>query len=84
MYCKYCGKQIADDSTSCQYCGGKVDVPVVEPQEATTVQEEPATESNKLAQTAQEVVVSTKDRSALQVEITKKSVENTLPLLMRL
>ncbi|MFW5573382.1 MAG: zinc-ribbon domain-containing protein [Prevotella sp.] len=25
MYCKHCGKQIADDSTFCQYCGGKVD-----------------------------------------------------------
>jgi len=23
MYCKYCGKQIADDSTFCQYCGRK-------------------------------------------------------------
>lgn len=21
MYCKYCGKQIADDSAFCQYCG---------------------------------------------------------------
>lgn len=23
MYCKHCGKQIADDSKFCQYCGGK-------------------------------------------------------------
>ena len=23
MYCKHCGKQITDDSTFCQYCGGK-------------------------------------------------------------
>lgn len=23
MFCKHCGKQIADDSTFCQYCGGK-------------------------------------------------------------
>ncbi len=22
MYCKHCGKQISDDSTFCQYCGG--------------------------------------------------------------
>lgn len=22
MFCKHCGKQIADDSTFCQYCGG--------------------------------------------------------------
>lgn len=25
MYCKHCGKQIADDSSFCQYCGGKLD-----------------------------------------------------------
>ncbi len=25
MYCKHCGKQIADDSTFCQFCGGKLD-----------------------------------------------------------
>lgn len=24
MYCKYCGKQIADDSRFCQECGGKL------------------------------------------------------------
>ena len=23
MYCKYCGKEIADDSIFCRYCGGK-------------------------------------------------------------
>lgn len=23
MYCKHCGKEIADDSTFCNYCGGK-------------------------------------------------------------
>lgn len=25
MYCKHCGKEIADDSKFCQYCGGKID-----------------------------------------------------------
>ena len=25
MYCKHCGKEIADNSTFCQYCGGKQD-----------------------------------------------------------
>ncbi|MBR5715994.1 MAG: zinc-ribbon domain-containing protein [Bacteroidales bacterium] len=24
MFCKYCGKQIADDSNYCQHCGGKI------------------------------------------------------------
>ena len=23
MYCKHCGKEIADDSKFCQHCGGK-------------------------------------------------------------
>jgi hypothetical protein len=26
MYCKHCGKEIADDSKFCQHCGGKQDV----------------------------------------------------------
>ena len=25
MYCKHCGKEIADDSKFCQHCGGKLD-----------------------------------------------------------
>ena len=25
MYCKYCGKQIADDSKFCQHCGGNLE-----------------------------------------------------------
>lgn len=25
MYCKHCGKEIADDSKFCQHCGGKID-----------------------------------------------------------
>ena len=24
MYCRYCGKEIADDSAFCQYCGGQI------------------------------------------------------------
>ena len=26
MFCKHCGKEIADNSAFCQYCGGKQDV----------------------------------------------------------
>ncbi len=37
MYCKHCGKQIADDSLFCEFCGTKV-APAVEPQPV----EEPA------------------------------------------
>ena len=25
MYCKHCGREIADDSKFCQHCGGKLD-----------------------------------------------------------
>lgn len=28
MYCKHCGKEIADNSTFCQYCGGKQDIAI--------------------------------------------------------
>lgn len=26
MYCKHCGKEIADDSNFCQHCGGEQDI----------------------------------------------------------
>ena len=52
MYCKHCGKQIADDSTFCQYCGGKVDTPAQEPKEDSTVEqnEQPAEKEQQQAQ----------------------------------
>ena len=28
MYCKHCGKEIADDSKFCQHCGGKLDASI--------------------------------------------------------
>lgn len=30
MYCNKCGKQIADDSIFCNYCGIKIDIPLKE------------------------------------------------------
>ncbi len=36
MYCKYCGKQIADDSRFCQHCGKSL----------ATVEEEPVDKEN--------------------------------------
>ena len=38
MYCKYCGKQISDDSTFCQYCGGKQDNNELLPKETLKVE----------------------------------------------
>ena len=39
MYCKHCGKQIAEDSTFCQYCGGKVESSSVREAEKTDAHE---------------------------------------------
>jgi len=75
MYCKHCGKQIADDSSFCQYCGGKVDAQILDNQQASTNPTEKSTETEQ--QSAQEVIVTTKDDSAIQVEITKKSSDNS-------
>lgn len=37
MYCKHCGKEIADDSKFCQHCGGKIDNSVSLDQESLEV-----------------------------------------------
>ncbi len=81
MYCKHCGKQIADDSAFCQYCGGKIDTLVVNPQEEVSVQKESVTENDNAAQQTQEVIIATKDDSALRVEITKKKGANHSPVI---
>ena len=76
MYCKHCGKQIADDSTFCQYCGGKVDTPAQEPKEDSTIEqiEQPAEKEQQLAP---EVVITTKETQPLQVEVSKKTTDNS-------
>lgn len=76
MYCKHCGKQIADDSTFCQYCGGKVDAPAQEPKEDSIVEpnEHPAEEEQL---PAQEVVLTTNETKPLQVEVSKKTKDNS-------
>lgn len=76
MFCKHCGKQISDDSTFCQYCGGKVDAPAQESKEDFIVQqiEKPA-EADK--EQAEEVVITTKETQPLQVEVSKKTKDNS-------
>ena len=39
MYCKHCGKPIADDSSFCQYCGSKVDSCLIQKNDNTSINE---------------------------------------------
>ena len=41
MYCKYCGKEIADDSKFCQHCGGKQEDSFASPTNNEVKSEEP-------------------------------------------
>ena len=74
MYCKYCGKQIADDSTFCQYCGGKLDERTNNGEQSHI--EEPVDPKAETNTPAQEVVVTTKEAKPIQVEVSKKSTDN--------
>lgn len=46
MYCKHCGKEIADDSKFCKYCGNKLDEPSESEQVVKSV-EAPSIDENK-------------------------------------
>lgn len=72
MYCKHCGKVIADDSKFCQHCGGSIDTPILGSKEETNI-EKPAEEDN----TTPQIVIKTNDNSAIQVELTNKSTDNS-------
>lgn len=72
MYCKHCGKVIADDSKFCQHCGGRIDTPILDSKEEASI-EKPAEEDN----TTPQIVIKTNDDSAIQVELTKKSTDNS-------
>lgn len=75
MYCKHCGKQISDDSTFCQFCGGRVDIISTSvPQKSNDTDTE---EDNKSSAASPEVIVSTKESSPLKVEVSKKGKENS-------
>lgn len=41
MYCKHCGKEIADDSKFCQHCGGKQEESIASPINNEVKPEEP-------------------------------------------
>lgn len=40
MFCKHCGKLIADDSTFCQYCGGRQEFIIQQPSESKNLKVE--------------------------------------------
>lgn len=46
MYCKYCGKEIADDSKFCQHCGSKQDDATPKTNEPKKVIEVPTIKTN--------------------------------------
>ena len=69
MYCKYCGKEIADDSKFCKYCGKVVEEVECEFVETLTETSEDGMEPQKV-----EVVLSTNDDQPVQVEISRKAV----------
>ena len=58
MYCKHCGRQIADDSMFCEFCGGKQDpfkpaeMPAEVPAEEPAAQEAPIPEAAPAAAAA--------------------------------
>jgi len=65
MFCKYCGKEITDDSRFCKFCGN-----LIEEQDCVTTNDEPTIENRQKV----EVVLSTDDSSPVQVELTHKPI----------
>ena len=59
MYCKKCGKQIADNSKFCKYCGTLVDESL----------ETDSTNDSIQTDTRSEIIVSTKEESPVKIEI---------------
>ncbi len=79
MYCRKCGKQIADDSLFCQYCGGKV-YTVLEGNSASHNNCPIVTANNdnesRLKEQTNECIIETKKANPIQVEVSKKSNNN--------
>ena len=76
MYCKYCGQQIADDSIFCKYCGVKLDEVVAGTLEEQTIVCSAETYNDTKA-SSQEVTITTNDSQPLQIEVSKKTKNNS-------
>ena len=74
MYCKHCGKQIADDSSFCQYCGEKVIEELLLSENSTIL---PANNKNISEEGTSEVIIVTKEANPIQVEVSKKGKDNS-------
>lgn len=73
MYCKHCGKQIADDSCFCQYCGGGVtDESLLKEND----DEIPANKEFVPEESASEILI-IKKSNPIQVEILEKKTDNS-------
>lgn len=77
MYCKHCGKQIADDSSFCQYCGGKVKNESLSPESNTVL---PANSKNESEKSTSEIVIATKEANPIKVEVSQKRKGNSSTL----
>lgn len=77
MYCKYCGKEIANDSVFCQFCGKSLiesmsDNKEIESHDDINKSSENETYNVGTDDKTQEVVIKTQEDSPLHVEISKK------------
>ncbi len=68
MYCKYCRKQIADDFSFCQYCGGVIMVESLSHESSTVLF---ANSGNESEESASEMVFVVKKTNPIQVEVLK-------------
>lgn len=80
MYCRKCGKQIADDSVFCQYCGGKV-YPIIK-EDGTSHDNDctivTANNESRLKEHNNECIIETKNANPIQVEVSKKTATPNL------
>lgn len=72
MYCRLCGKQIADNSIFCQYCGGKVNGIALDPDKDISRKEKNTIEYDQ--ELVQEAALNTKDNVTIPKPTNKKSI----------
>ena len=77
MYCKHCGKEIADDSRFCKYCGQSVEEIILSSSDTHSTETETSSEDTSEKVIESDVSVDTeshnnlKDKESLKVELVK-------------